>query len=186
MYGSQGATQIRSAQEAQIRSANTNVRPDDMTKQVEAWMSEVALKEAVCARYHLGTNDIAPVMGPLAGQVWDGYVASQDLNTVTRQLDYRIEAGSTKKPNKDTQVSQMTEGMQLLLPVFQAYAQMTGDTMPLNNLVSDWAKSRDLNPARYQLQYGMAAPPAPAGGGEQFGEAQGGAGEQFGTPAPAA
>jgi hypothetical protein len=186
MYGNQGATQIRSAQEAQIRNSNTSVRPDDMGKVVEAWMSEVAAKEAVAARYHLGTDDIAPVMGDLAGQVWDAYVATQDLNTVTRQLDYRIEAGSTKKPNKDTQVGQMTEALQLLLPVFQAYAQMTGDTLPLNNLVADWAKSRDLNPARYQLQYAMAAAPPTAGGGEQFGAPQGGDGEQFGTPAPAA
>jgi hypothetical protein len=185
MYGAQGSTQIRSAQEAQIRNQNMNVRPEDMSKQVETWMAKVAMKEAICARYHLTSADIAPVMGDLAGQVWDGYVSSQDLNVVTRQLDYRIEAGSTKKPNKDAQVQQMTEGMQVLLPVFQQYATMTGDTMPLNNLISDWAKSRDLNPARYQLSYSMPMP-QPAGGGDQFGEEQGGAGDQFGSPAPAA
>jgi hypothetical protein len=145
-------------------------------------MAEVAMKEAVCARFHLTSADIAPVMGDLAGQVWDGYVASQDLNVVTRQLDYRIEAGSTKKPNKDAQVQQMTEGMQVLLPVFQQYATMTGDTMPLNNLISDWAKSRDLNPARYQLQYSMPMP-QPAGGGEQFGEPQA-AGATSSAPRP--
>jgi hypothetical protein len=185
MYGSQGATQIRSAQEAQIRNSNMNVRPDDMSKQVEAWMAEVARKEAVCSRYHLTSSDISPVMGELAGEVWDGYVASQDLNTVTRQLDYRIEAGSTKKPNKDAQVQQMSEGMQVLLPIFQQYATMTGDMTPMNNLIADWAKSRDLNPARYQLSY-AAPPPAPAAPGDPNAQAQGDGGDQFGTQQPAA
>ena len=39
MYGEQGSTQIRSAQEAHLRNQNMNVRPDDMRKQVEAWMT---------------------------------------------------------------------------------------------------------------------------------------------------
>ncbi len=49
MYGEEGSTQIRSAQEASIRNQNMSVRPDDMSKQVEQWMSEVAAKEAICA-----------------------------------------------------------------------------------------------------------------------------------------
>lgn len=185
MYGEQGQTQIRSAQEASIRNQNMSVRPDDMSKVVEAWMTEVAVKEAVCARYHLQSPDISPVLGELAGSLWDQFIASQDLNEVTRQLDYRIEAGSTKRPNKETQNAQMTEGMQVLLPVFQTYAQMTGDMMPMNNLIADWCKSRDLNPARYQLTYAMPAPQPAGGEGDQFGGGGGGGGEQFGSPAPA-
>jgi hypothetical protein len=163
MYGAQGPTQIRSAQEAQIRNQNMSVRPDDMAKQVEEWMSDVARNEALCARYHLTAADIQPVLGDLGAQMWDTYVASQDLNEITRQLDYRIEAGSMRKPNKDTEVANMNEGMQILLPVFQAYAQMTMDMNPLNNLIADWAKSRDLNPARYLMQSMPMMPPAPAG-----------------------
>jgi hypothetical protein len=162
MYGNQGATQIRSAQEASIRNQNMNVRPDDMSKQVEAWMSEVAIKEAVAPLPPV-VGRHRPRHGRPGGQVWDGYVSSQDLNVVTRQLDYRIEAGSTKKPNKDTQVQQMDQAVQVMLPVFQQYATMTGDMLPMNNLIADWAKSRDLNPARYQLNYAPPAP-APAGG----------------------
>lgn len=166
MYGGQGATQIRSAQEAQIRDQNTSVRPDDMAKVVEAWMSAVARNEATCARYHLTSADIAPVLGPLGGQLWDSYVASQDLNEITRQLDYRVEAGSMKKPNKDTEISNLNEGMQTLVPIFQLYAQMTGDMNPLNNLVADWAKARDLNPERYVMQAMPAPAPTAAPGAE--------------------
>lgn len=161
MYGDGGETQMRSAQEASIRNQNAGVRPDDMAKQVEAWMSAVAVNEAMCARYHLTGKDVFPVLGTLGASLWDQFVASQDLNDITRQLDYRIEAGSMKKPNKDTELANMNEGMQTLLPVFQAYGQVTGDMTPLNNLIADWAKARDINPARYQMQ--SMAPPAPVG-----------------------
>ncbi len=156
MYGGIGATQARSAHEVDVRNQNSNVRPDDMAKQAEAWMSEVAAREAMCARYHLQAGDIAPVLGALAGQVWGQFVASRDLNDVTRQLDYRIESGSARKPNRETAVQNTQDSMQSLMPVFQQYAMATGDVGPLNALIGDWARARDLDPSRYQL-----APPPP-------------------------
>jgi hypothetical protein len=164
LYGSQGATQIRSASEFEGRTQNSNVRPEDMAKQVEAWMSAVAAKEAVCARFHLHAPDILPALGPAAAGFWDQFVYTQDLSTATRQLDYQIEAGSTRRPNKDTERARTTEGVQVLLPVLMQYAQGTGDLMPLNNLLTDWAKARDLPADRYALRIAPPppAPPAPA------------------------
>jgi hypothetical protein len=159
MYGQGGETQIRSAQEATLRSSGSNVRPEDMAKQVESWMTEVSRKEALCSRYHLQALDIEPIMGDTAAQAWDLYVHTTDTNEATRGLEYRIEAGSARKPNKDGQVQRMTEAVQVMLPVFVQVASATGDIEPLNNLLADWAKSRDLDPARYQLHM---APPPPA------------------------
>jgi hypothetical protein len=56
----------------------------------------------------------------------------------------------------------MNEAFTSLSPVLQAYAQQTMDMQPLNNLLADYAKSKDLDPARYQLKQPLA-PPAPAG-----------------------
>ena len=162
MYGDGGSTQIRSAQEAEVRNQNSNVRPEDMAKQVEAWMAQVAAKEAVAARYHLTGEDVRPVMGDLAAMAWDQFIATQDLNEATRQLEYEIEAGSARRPNKDTQLQQTGQTVQTLLPLLQTYAQTTGDVTPLNNMLADWAKARDLDPARYQLR-AMAPPPPPPG-----------------------
>ena len=53
MYGNEGSTQIRSASEIQIRSEASDIRPEDMSRLTEEWMSRVAAKEAMCARYHL-------------------------------------------------------------------------------------------------------------------------------------
>ncbi len=111
-------------------------------------------------RLHLNPQaDVAQTLGQVASVLWGQYVASQDLNEVCRGLSYRIEAGSAKKPNKDTQVQQANEGMQTLLPFFSQYATTTGDVTPVNNLIQDWAKARDLDPNRYLLQPMPAAPP---------------------------
>ena len=162
MYGQQGATQIRSASEAQLRNQNMNVRPDDMRKQVEAWMTRVSAKEAVCARYHLAAQDVQPVLGAMGAYAWGQFVTTRDVNAACRQLEYRIEAGSTSRPNKEWEVGTMNTAFTTLAPVLQAYAQQTADMNPLNNLLADFAKSIDLDPSRYQLR---AAPMAlPAGG----------------------
>ena len=175
MYGGDDdSTQPRSAAESNLRNVGTGIRPDDMATQVEAWQSEVAVKEAFCARYLLGGKDVSICLGPLAAMAWSQYVFTTDTAEAFHELEYRIEAGSTRKPNKEFQVRQMTEAMQVLLPVFQTYAQGTGDLKPMNNLIADYCKSRDLDPNRYQM---MAAPlPAmlpSASGGQPTSDAQG-------------
>jgi hypothetical protein len=165
MYGQQGATQIRSASEAQMRNQNMNVRPDDMRKQVEEWMSRVAAKEAICARYHLLPKDIQPALGQMASMAWSQYVYSRDVGTICRQLEYQIEAGSTQRKNKNWEQQTVDTAVQTLMPVFQAYAQQTLDMTPMNNLIGDYAKAHDLDENRYQLKSPVmpTAPPAPAG-----------------------
>jgi hypothetical protein len=161
MYGNQGATQIRSASEANMRNQNMNVRPDDMRKQVESWMTDVAAKEAVCARYHLNSTDVKIVLGDMGAFAWSQFVTTQDVNDACHQLEYRIEAGSTARPNKEWESRTMNTAFQALSPVLLQYATTTMDMQPLNNLLSDYAKSMDLDPARFQLKTPMQAPPIP-------------------------
>ena len=49
IYGLSGPTQIRSASEAEIRNQNVSIRPDDMSSQVEDWLSNCAMKEMEAA-----------------------------------------------------------------------------------------------------------------------------------------
>ena len=158
LYGEPGATQPRSAAEVNIRNQSVGIRPDDMADQVEGWQAKVAAKEAFCARYLLMGQDVQVCMGPLGAATWAKYVFTEDASVAFHQLEYRIEAGSTRKPNKEYEVRQMTEAMTVLSPIFMQMAQATGDVAPLNNLISDFCKSRDLDPNRYQLS---SAPPPP-------------------------
>lgn len=174
MYGSSGATQIRSAQEAEVRNQNMSVRPDDMSKQVEAWMADVAAAEAIALRWHIKGQDVSPIIGPVAAMGWDQYVATQDLTAACHQLEYRIEAGSTKRPNKTTQVQQINQGFQALSPILMQYGTQTGDIAPMNNLLADYAKSIELDPNRYQMTAVMP-PPSPLGApGEEGSKEEGG------------
>lgn len=151
--------QIRSAEEASARSSASAVRPDDMAKCVESWMGTVAESEAFAAGLMLASQDIAPILGSMAAQFWQGYVTETDMNVQSRRFEVRIESGSSRKPNKDQEVANMTESMQVILPALQGYAQASGDYLPINNLIAAWAKSRDLPPAQFALA--PVPPPMP-------------------------
>lgn len=164
MYGEGGATQIRSAAEVSLRNQNMNIRPQDMSKQVEAWQSRVAAKEAFAARYHLRGEDVLPLLGQMGAYAWNQFVATTDTQTACRQLEYRIESGSTQRPNKEFEAKTMTDMFQNVGPVIQQYAAATGDVTPLNNLIADMARSRSLDPGRYQLRAAIPQQTQPAPG----------------------
>lgn len=164
MYG-QSRVQLRSASEAQVKSDQLRIRPDDMANKVEDAMTDLARKEALACRWHLTGQDVAPVLGPAGGQFWDMLVTAADPSAILHQLEYRIEAGSTRKPNKDRDAANMQQAMQSLFqPLFQL-AMQSGQVGPVNALLTDWARSIDLDAGKYTIQ--PPPPPAPpeAGGG---------------------
>jgi hypothetical protein len=155
MYG-MSARQMRSAQEAQVKSDAINVRPDDMANQIEDCMTEVARKEAFAARWHLTGNDVVRVLGPVGATLWDQLLVQSDPAGVLHQLEYRIEANSARKPNKMMEAENMQQAMQQLFGPLMQYAMATADVNPLNALITDWAKSMDLEADKYLMQ-----PPPP-------------------------
>jgi len=162
MYGLSGR-QYRSAQEAQVKSDAVSVRPDDMANQVEDAMTHLARNEAFCARWHLRGQDVQGVLGPVGAQQWEQLVVPSDPASILYALEYRIEANSARKPNKQMDVDNMQQAVQQLFAPLWAYAQQTADVNPLNALISDWAKSIDLDPSRYLLS--PPPPPMPGPGG---------------------
>jgi hypothetical protein len=156
MYG-QTATQLRSATEADVKQSQMTVRPDDMANKVEDAMSDVARKEALAARWHLDQNDVEPILGAAGAQLWMQYVMPSDPAEIIHSLEYRIEAGSTRKPNKARDAANMAQAMQTIGPQLWQHAQATGDVGPYNKLIIDWAKSVDLDPTGYTI----TAPPPP-------------------------
>jgi len=80
---------------------------------------------------------------------------------VAREFEYRIEAGSARKPNKATRVEQMQAALQTLGPILQGLVPM-GVVDPLNALITDWAESLDIDAKPYLLPP-PPPPPQPAG-----------------------
>lgn len=158
MYGL-SAKQLRSAEEASIKGDQVSVRPDDMANRVEDAMSEAARKEALAARWHLEAQDVAPVLGPQGAQEWEQLLLNTDPDLVVNGLEYRIEAGSTRKPNKARDAANFRDAMTNLFQPLYGYAQATGDVGPVNALIQGWARSIDLDASRFLLQPPPPPPP---------------------------
>jgi hypothetical protein len=150
IYGLSGPTQIRSAAEAEIRNQNVSIRPDDMSSQVEDWLSTCAMKEMEAAEWSLSADDVRPVLGASAAYIWTKQIKSQRFEKTVRDYDYRVEAGTARKPNKVNRVRQLNEFAQIAMPQLQQFAAQ-GNPGPYNALIEDWAKANDLDPARYMV-----------------------------------
>jgi hypothetical protein len=156
-YG-MSSRQYRSAAEAETKAEQMSVRPDDMANKVEDWMSAVSRKEAFAARWHLTGQDVAPVLGPQAAGWWDQFiVASADMSEILHSLEYRIEAGSARKPNRATEAANMQSALQTLFQPLMQYGMQTGVVDPINALITAWAKAEDFSPEAFLLQ----PPPIP-------------------------
>lgn len=168
MYG-QSSRQMRSAAEAQYRQQNINVRPDDMASRVEDWLSLTATREIQAMRYTAEAEDLVPVVGATAANVFAEQILTDDVSRITRDFRYRVEAGTARKPNKDTQIAQLTDIGQYVLPVIQQ-AMMSGVTGPYNAYMNALGRAMDidisnflLGDAEQQMLVQMNAPPQPAG-----------------------
>lgn len=156
-------SQLRSAAEAQVKSEQISVRPDDMAEVLESAMSLLARREALAARWLLESSDVAPVLGPLGAAVWEQMRSSTTLGQLALNYDYRIEAGSARKPNKGGQVEKMNMALQTLGPILQPLA-MQGVVGPLNALLAAWADSLDIEAGPFLLPEPPPQPPQPPPG----------------------
>lgn len=160
-------SQFRSAAEATIKNENISIRPDNMANELEDCMSLLARREALAAKWLLEPQDVVPVLGPLNAAAWSQTISKQDIVSLTRELLYRVEAGSARKPNKASRVEQMQLAVQTLSPILSNLAN-AGMPGPFNAMISDWAKSLDIDAQPYLLPpppppAPPAAPPSPAG-----------------------
>lgn len=151
MYASPGGS--RSATESQMKHEAMNIRPDDMANRVEDWMSRVARKEALAAQWLLEVEDVLPVLGPVGARMWEQLIMGADPGSMALEFDYRIEAGSARKPNKAQKIENMQMALQTVLPILMQYSQMSGDVQQVNALLVRWAKVNDIDdPEEFMLK----------------------------------
>ena len=150
LYGLSGSTQIRSATEADVRNQNVSVRPDDMASRVEDWLSSCALKEMEAAEWSMSSEDIYPILGQVGSIVWDQQISQMDFERTVRDYDYRVEAGSARKPNKTNRVRQLNDFGQIAMPLLQEFVGM-GISGPYNAYLTDWAKANELDVEPYLI-----------------------------------
>ena len=150
LYGLSGSTQIRSATEADVRNQNTSVRPDDMASRVEDWLSHCANREMLAAEWTLGPEDVQNVLGQVGALIWESQMQEQEFERSIRDFDFRIEAGSARKPNKTNRIRQLNDFAQIAFPMMQEFVGM-GIDGPYNAFMRDWARANDLDVNPYLL-----------------------------------
>ncbi|HET6575199.1 MAG TPA: hypothetical protein VFG68_16450, partial [Fimbriiglobus sp.] len=160
MYG-MSARQMRSAEEANVKSSAMNVRPDDMANKVEDAMGAVAKAEALAARWHLTPNDVKPVLGGVGAWYWGQFVYTADPAEIVHGLEYRIEAGSAKKPNRDRDADNIAQVIQTVFQPLVQIGTMTGDFSAANAILREWGKSMEMDFDRLGILFPNLPPPQP-------------------------
>lgn len=143
VYG-MSSRQDRSATESAAKRDQMNVRPDDMANRVEDWMSEVARKEAIAARFHLTGQDVSNIVGPIGASIWDQIITPSDPAELLYSLEYRIEAGSVRKPNRDRDAQNAKDLMTALMPFAQNLAMGAAFVEPYNAIVTAYCAANDM------------------------------------------
>jgi hypothetical protein len=166
IYG-QTSRQLRSAEEAKLKSDNLSIRPDDMAAKVEDAMSDLARQEAFAARWHLTPEDVAPIIGPVGAWFWQQSIYTQDPGEMLHSMEYRVEADSARRPDKQRDATNATQAMQQLFQPLLQYGLQSGNTTPVNTLVTMWADTIDMDARGLQIPAFTPAPVMP--------QAQGGA-----------
>ncbi len=174
MYG-QSSHQYRSAAEADVKQSQTSIRPDDMAKKVEKMAGKVASREALAARWHMTGQDVGAVFGPVIGGLWDQLVATADLSQIIHQIQFSVQAGTARKRNKNKDVSDAKDALQIMLPLYQQVFAATGDPAQINALISFWGKANDIDVTEMLFKTMPPPPPAmPPGQSQPQSQPQGG------------
>lgn len=173
MYG-ESRRQLRSASEAQLKGDHVSVRPDDMADRVEDWASEIAEREACFVRSHLQGQDVARVIGQPYVQAWDQYVFTGGQPNMTDDLEYRIEQGSAKRPNRDRDISVLDETAHVIFPALIQFSMATGQIGPVNAWMAAYWRSRGFDPTPFQITPPPPPPPPEEAGatGEEGSEGE--------------
>lgn len=145
------STQMRSAEEASIKQANTQIIPDDMAQRVEDWLTLQMKKEMLTAQWLLDAQDMAPVIGEEAAMVWEQQMATQDASQIISDFEYTIEAGSARKPNIANKQRAISEFMQANGAMLQELA-MNGMPGPLNAALTIWGDVNQMDVSAFLLQ----------------------------------
>lgn len=174
--------QMRSAAEANAKQQNMNIRPDDMAQSVENFGAEIARSEALAIRLYVGPDVVAPMFGeqfapegtpempaPIVGpmtQAWMQLVMTQDPHVAAADLAYTVEAGSGRKKNLSTKLSNIQEAMQFLFAPAMQHYQQTGDPRLVNGLLRQWGEASEQDVEQMLFSPPHPQPPMPPPGGD--------------------
>lgn len=160
LYAQSGGAEPRSATADQNRQMRAELRPDDMREVVEQLHSRMARKEAIAYLLdeEFGSESVGDLLGPEAAEIWKEYSETGyqegGIEKVMREYDYRIEAGSTAKPNLQTDRDNAKE----IFDRFMQVAGGLGDIEAINRMAYNLQRSMGIK-EQDMVQFNPPPPP---------------------------
>jgi len=166
LRGGETDKMMRSSAEAQIRQANSQIRPDDLRDCVTAFHGTVARKELIAQRtilkapkvgYYFGENTDQPVLGPIT-EAWKRFMqidiqSDDDAWLAAQELTVTVEGSSGRRKNKEKQLADVQDAMQTVAPMFLQERQLTGNPTQINAFVKLWTDAMEVeNPEEFLFQ----------------------------------
>ena len=156
-YG-MSSTQIRVASDVRTRSESANIRPEKMSKDVAAWMSEAAQMEMFSAIMYVEGKSLTHLLGGYGASQWDALIKAMPIEQAMREMKATVEASEVRRPNHERDTANVQALQQYITPLLQQYAMTTGDTKQLNDFFDMIGESMEM-PAITRLKLGPWSPP---------------------------
>ena len=144
LYGGEGGSQSRSSTDAQTKRDALNTRPQHYQARAERFLQKAANKEKLAARWLLSPEDVGKLMTRSEQMLWDELVTREPVELSLRELDVEIQPGSMKQRNINRQQDALNQAMPFLVAELSKHSDVTGDTAPINELVSRFLTSLEL------------------------------------------
>lgn len=152
--------QMRSAEEANVLQSASQLRPQDMANEVKAWLARVLRKTAIAARYLQSGKDLVSVLGQYGAMAWDNGIRTRNMADLFRESTFNVETGKGRPQDINTDLENINQAMQFMLPAMDRAYQMSGDPSGFNGLVELWGEARQMDTAKMMLKP-FAPPPLP-------------------------
>lgn len=161
LYSGQTQTQIRNAATAQMIEKNSRTRSESMREAVTRFMETVYRKRLFAARFLHGSDDIATLFGPQAGQVW-GELAAPEIVAQEEMARQQMTQEAMQMGMPPEQIEQALGPPQFVdMDKWLHEADRTVDAGSMRRIDQD-AQVQNLNVALNQL--GPAVVNMPGGG----------------------
>jgi len=137
------STQDRTARGVAAKEEKASIRPEKMSGDVADFLTQRAELEKFLAGWTVSGQDLAPLLGDVGSQFWDQLIAQEDPEVVVREMRCTVQANDHRKPNQERLLANMQQSLQFLLPILQEYAQITGDSQPLNQFLASMNRAME-------------------------------------------
>lgn len=156
-----GGVQSRTAKDMAVKEEKASIRPEKMSGDVARWMSEAAQLEKFLAGWVVEGRSLVPLLGRHGARFWDELIAMEDPEVIVREMQAMVEASDVRRPNKERLTANLQQMLQFLFPVLKEYAEVTGDSGPLNNFLETFGESIDQDLRQWRMgPWTPAADPA--------------------------